>query len=207
MKILTSQAAARVATGFSPEYDVYRKVESTNPDSPGFNHCLTIRDCFLSNSGAGDHICFVMDPLSLSLATLRPPGQNRFTVPTAKRIIKQVLLALDYLHRECGYIHTGESICVTVLVPTDDPYQDVKSDNILVTIPRPETSRIDRYIRSNPPSIYGPPVNLGSSHLPLTFSRSEPLPYFELGGSIGDISVRLVDYSQGMSTLLLIHPC
>lgn len=58
---------------------VYKKIESTNPISPGFNHCLT---------------------------TLRPPGQNRYTVPTAKRIIKQILLALDYLPCECGYIHT-----------------------------------------------------------------------------------------------------
>jgi serine/threonine-protein kinase SRPK3 len=120
VKILTSQATVRVATGLSSEYDVYRKVESTNPNSIGFNHCLTIRDCFLSNSEAGGHICFVMDPLSSSLATLRPPGQNRFTVPTAKRIIKQVLLALDYLHCECGYIHTGEPICVTVLAHADN---------------------------------------------------------------------------------------
>jgi serine/threonine protein kinase len=107
LKILTSQATARVVAGSSPEYDVYKKIMSTNPDNPGFNHCLTIRRCFITKSAAGGHICFVLDPLSSSLAELRPLGQNRFTVPTAKRIIKQVLLALDYLHRECGYIHTG----------------------------------------------------------------------------------------------------
>ena len=61
-----------------------------------------------------------MDPLSSSLAELRPPGQNRFTVPTAKRIIKQVLFALDYLHRECGYIHTGGSIFLLNMLPAHD---------------------------------------------------------------------------------------
>lgn len=110
MKILTSQAAAQVVGKNSPEYKVYRKIEHTNPNNPGFNHCLTIRHCFITKSAAGGHICFVADALSSSLATLRPPGQNRFTVPTAKRIIRQVLLALDYLHRECGYIHTGASV-------------------------------------------------------------------------------------------------
>ena len=49
------------------------------------------------------------DALSSSLGNLREPGQNRFTLPVAKRVTKQVLLALDYLHRECGYIHTGGS--------------------------------------------------------------------------------------------------
>lgn len=108
MKILTSQATAHIVAGNSPEYDVFRKVESTNMDSVGLSHCLTLRHCFTAKSSAGGHICFVTDALSSSLSNLRPPGQNRFTLPLAKRIIKQVLLALDYLHRECGYIHTGK---------------------------------------------------------------------------------------------------
>ncbi|KIL69157.1 hypothetical protein M378DRAFT_184402 [Amanita muscaria Koide BX008] len=179
MKILTSQATAQIVAGNSPEYDVFRKIEYTNPSSPGFRHCLNVRHCFTSKSAAGGHICFVTDALSSSLATLRPPGQNRFTVPTAKRIVKQVFLALDYLHRECQYIHT-----------------DLKSDNILVEIPQPAASRIDQYIQSNPPSVYGPSLNLKSSTLPLVFSHSQPLPYYDLGGSLEDISVRLMDCSE-----------
>ncbi|KAF8344584.1 hypothetical protein F5887DRAFT_866604, partial [Amanita rubescens] len=109
MKILTSQATANIVAGHSLEYDVFRKIQSANPNSPGFNHCLTLRHCFTAKSAAGGHICFVTDALSSSLANLRETGQNRFTLPIAKRITKQVLLALDYLHRECGYIHTGGS--------------------------------------------------------------------------------------------------
>jgi serine/threonine protein kinase len=120
MKILTAHATARVVKGVSLEYDAYRKVGSTNPNSPGFGHSLTLRHCFISDSAAGGHICFVTDVLSSSLASLRPRGQNRFTVAAAKRIIKQVLLALDYLHRECGYIHTGESASVPVLLRAND---------------------------------------------------------------------------------------
>ncbi|KAF8346495.1 kinase-like domain-containing protein [Amanita rubescens] len=182
IKILTSQATANIVAGYSPEYNVFRKIEYTNPKSPGFNHCLTLRACLTTNSAAGSHICFVTDALSSSLGNLRKSGQNRFTLPIAKRIIKQVLLALDYLHRECGYIHT-----------------DLKSENILVSIPEPASSRIEEYIKANPPSIYGPPLNLKSLPLPLVFSRSQHLPYLSLNGSIEDISVRLVDYGEATS--------
>jgi len=120
IKILTSQAAAHIVMGDSPECDVYRKIETTNPNSSGFSHCLTLKHRFPAKSPAGDHICFITEPLSLSLGRLRPPGQNRFSLPTAKLIIKQVLLALDYVHRECGYIHTGVSspypfLCVLII--------------------------------------------------------------------------------------------
>ena len=119
IKILTAQASANIVMG-SPEYNVYRKIETTNPNSPGFSHCLTLRHCFIANCPAGGHICFVTEPLSVSLANLRPYGQNRFALSTAKRIIKQVLLALDYLHRECGYIHTGVPMSVPFLMLADD---------------------------------------------------------------------------------------
>jgi serine/threonine-protein kinase SRPK3 len=134
MKILTSQATAHIVAGYSPEYEVFRKIEHTNPNSPGFNHCLTLRHCFTVNSATGGHICFVTDALSSSLADLRVPGQNPFTLPIAKRIIRQVLLALDYLHRECGYIHTGrfsdpppihpdDITCFKILNPTTSLFQ------------------------------------------------------------------------------------
>lgn len=52
--------------------------------------------------------------------------------------------------------------------------------------------------------MYAPPLHLVSSPLPLVFSCSEPLPYFDLGGSLEDISVRLVDYSEGNTYHLLL---
>ncbi|EDR03874.1 uncharacterized protein LACBIDRAFT_331109 [Laccaria bicolor S238N-H82] len=108
LKILTSQASATIVGGHSPERDVFRKIESANPNSPGFNHCLTLQRCFIASSAAGGHICFATEPLSSSVANFRVPGQDWLALPIAKRITKQVLLALDYLHRECGYIHTAK---------------------------------------------------------------------------------------------------
>lgn len=58
-------------------------------------------------------------------------------------------------------------------------------------------SQIEKIVLENPSVVYGPPLQLKSAELPVFFSRSQPLPYFELGGTLEDISVRLVDYSEG----------
>ncbi|KAJ3572328.1 hypothetical protein NP233_g3166 [Leucocoprinus birnbaumii] len=185
LKLLTSQATAQLALSSSPnhtEYHVFRKIKDTNPNSLGFNHCLTLKRWFTAQSEAGNHICFVTEPLSSSLHTIQQHEYNRFPLPVAKRITKQVLLALDYLHRECGYIHT-----------------DIKADNVVASIPQPVDSRIEKFVLTYDPIVYGPPLELKSSSLPVFFSRSEPLPYFKLGGTLEDISVRLIDYGQAIS--------
>ncbi|EDR00175.1 uncharacterized protein LACBIDRAFT_314745 [Laccaria bicolor S238N-H82] len=76
LKILTLQASATIVGGHSPERDVFRKIESANPNSPGFNHCLALKRFFIANSAAGGHICFVTEPLSSSVANFRVPGQD-----------------------------------------------------------------------------------------------------------------------------------
>ena len=46
----------------------------------------------------------VLGPNLLTL--IRQYHHHGIPVPIVKRIIKQVLMGLDYLHRECGIIHT-----------------------------------------------------------------------------------------------------
>jgi serine/threonine-protein kinase SRPK3 len=109
---MTSQATAQIVAGDSKEDVVSKKIRDANPNSPGFNHCLAHQGFSIAESEAGGHICVVMDALSSSLANLRAPGQNRFTLPIAKCIIKQVLLALDFLHREWGiFTLVGLTLC------------------------------------------------------------------------------------------------
>ena len=58
----------------------------------------------------GDHVSLVTDVCgsdTLQLQESQPNGA--LPVHVIKRIIKHTLLGLDYLHRECGVIHTGKS--------------------------------------------------------------------------------------------------
>jgi hypothetical protein len=97
-------------------------------------------------------------------------------------------------------IHSHRSVWLFDLFCRTNPLylaKDIKTDNILASIAPPEQTRIADFVTEKSATVYGPPLELKSSNLPLFFSCSEPLPYFELGGTLEDISVRLVDYSEG----------
>lgn len=55
-----------------------------------------------------------------------------------KHYMQHLLLGLDYIHTECGIIHTGEEEQNSLPVYTDPFPQDIKQDNILMTFEDPE---------------------------------------------------------------------
>ncbi|EAT84350.2 hypothetical protein SNOG_08074 [Parastagonospora nodorum SN15] len=66
----------------------------------------------------GVHVCMVFEVLGENLLGLIKRWNHRgIPMPLVKQITKQVLLGLDYLHRECGIIHT-----------------DLKPENVLIEI-------------------------------------------------------------------------
>jgi serine/threonine-protein kinase SRPK3 len=110
LKILTTAATVLQTGGLIHEEEVFEKINSANPTHPGFLHCIALHETIWAGSKVTDpipHLCYVMEPMGTSLYNLLNENKLRFSVSSVKRIIKQVLLALDYLHRECGYIHAG----------------------------------------------------------------------------------------------------
>jgi serine/threonine-protein kinase SRPK3 len=86
------------------------RITAANPEHLGYQHCLTLRDNFICSSTMGDHVSLVTDVCDSDASQLQLSQLNgAFPVHAIKRIIKQTLLGLDYLHRECGVIHTGKS--------------------------------------------------------------------------------------------------
>jgi serine/threonine-protein kinase SRPK3 len=111
VKILTVNATAGIFKGLLGEVDILKTIMKAGSDHPGFRHCLHLYDAFIATSNHGPHICLATNLLGESLITLRrmqPNGQGAFPIALSKRIIKQTLLALDYLHRECDVVHTGK---------------------------------------------------------------------------------------------------
>jgi serine/threonine-protein kinase SRPK3 len=110
VKVLTVHQTAGELDGYIAELDTLRSITNKNSSHPGYKHCPRLYDEFITESHHGPHICYVTDVFGLTMASLRltPPGvRHPFSVRATKRIIKQTLLALDYLHRECRFVHTG----------------------------------------------------------------------------------------------------
>ena len=106
-------ATAGVVRGLLGEVDALRAIKKMNPRHPGYKHCMVIYDTFIAKSHHGPHICIVTDVFGPDLTYIRSflPAQRRFfPLALTQRIIKQTLLALDYLHRECKLVHTGNFI-------------------------------------------------------------------------------------------------
>jgi serine/threonine-protein kinase SRPK3 len=97
-----------IVGGFSPEYEVFKAVGTSDPTHPGAAHCLALKYHFIEKSSIGPHTCFVTDVLGADFESIvLSQPQNVLSVSVTKSITRQLLLALDYLHDKCGYVHTG----------------------------------------------------------------------------------------------------
>ncbi|KAG9509089.1 SRSF protein kinase 3 [Fragariocoptes setiger] len=102
-------------------YDEIRLLKCVRQSNPGHPYALKIvqlLDNFEISGPNGTHVCMVFEVLGCNLLKLIIKS-NYYGIPlrNVKRIIKQVLQGLHYLHTECDIIHT-----------------DIKPENILVAI-------------------------------------------------------------------------
>jgi len=100
------------------EIKLLNKIVQAKPNHPGRKYVVSLLDSFEHKGPNGTHVCMVFEVLGETLLGLIKRWNHR-GIPTAlvKQITKQVLLGLDYLHRECGIIHT-----------------DLKPENVLIEI-------------------------------------------------------------------------
>ncbi|KAJ3498192.1 hypothetical protein NLG97_g1311 [Lecanicillium saksenae] len=82
----------------------------------------------------GDHVCLVSDVLGHHLDFQAAKYEDgRLPVKAVKEIVRQLLTGLDFLHEECGVIHT-----------------DLKPTNILLELETPNDT-VSEYLDSVPP--------------------------------------------------------
>ncbi|EMR64406.1 putative cmgc srpk protein kinase protein [Eutypa lata UCREL1] len=100
------------------EIKLLQKIVQANPNHPGRKYVVSLLDSFEHKGPNGVHVCMVFEVLGENLLGLIKKWQHR-GIPRdlVMQIAKQVLMGLDYLHRECGIIHT-----------------DLKPENVLIEI-------------------------------------------------------------------------
>ncbi|TDL24708.1 kinase-like protein [Rickenella mellea] len=181
IKVLTVNMTAGILHDKHWERSSMKQITNANRDHAGYQHCLTLRDEFCCTSYHGPHACFVTEVLGSDLQSLRSTQPNHaFSVSITKRIIKQVLHALEYVHRECGLVH-----------------RDVKPQNIMVSMEASDVM-IAEYLDKNPATTYEPRVEPDLSPNPIITVRSQPLPNFGLDSTLSKLRVKLADYGESI---------
>ena len=112
------RSAAHYTETAIDEIKLLNRIVQAKPDHPGRKHVVSLLDSFEHKGPHGTHVCMVFEVLGENLLGLIKRWNHRgIPMPLVKQITKQVLLGLDYLHRECGIIHT-----------------DLKPENVLIDI-------------------------------------------------------------------------
>ena len=107
LKILTAES-------YGGEKDIYeltilRHIKTANVDHPGYKHVVCLLDEFRHAGPHGVHVCLVFEVMGEDLVALvRRYCEEKLPVHLVKQVARQLLLGLDYLHRSCKVVHTGQ---------------------------------------------------------------------------------------------------
>ncbi|OJD09872.1 CMGC/SRPK protein kinase [Emergomyces pasteurianus Ep9510] len=136
------RSAAHYTETAIDEIKLLNKIVQANPNHPGRKHVVSLLDSFEHRGPNGVHVCMVFEVLGENLLGLIKRWNHRgIPMPLVKQITKQVLLGLDYLHRDCGIIHTDlkpENVLIEIgdveqivktFVKEEEPKKENKEDN------------------------------------------------------------------------------
>ena len=106
--MLSTFASREITEGRLAELEMLQRVTNASPLHHGSTHVIRLLHEFTFESFVGHHICFVTDALSYSVSSLKGfLTDPRLPLRLILGLTKQVLKGLEYLHEECGIIHSG----------------------------------------------------------------------------------------------------
>ncbi|PWY81558.1 protein kinase [Aspergillus sclerotioniger CBS 115572] len=128
------------------EREILSKVSqiSTTSTNEGCHHVSPLLDQFRHTGPNGNHVCLVFDVLGHHMHFPTANFEDgRLPVQSVRTIARQLLLGLDFLHRECGVVHTALTCPLEACL---------KPTNILLELGQPD-SIINQYLSEVPPRI------------------------------------------------------
>lgn len=104
----------------------YKATDKTYLDKGGYSiedcHTVQLLNSFLHSGPNGQHFVMVFEILGVNLLEIMKRYDYKgIPMPIVRRMTKQVLIGLDYLHRKCKIIHT-----------------DLKPENVIVALTKNE---------------------------------------------------------------------
>ncbi|SJM85212.1 uncharacterized protein ZBIST_2111 [Zygosaccharomyces bailii] len=142
------KSSAEYSLAARKELQMLRHVQACSQSSshPGAAHVVELLDAFAHSGPHGLHVCLVFEPLNTSVLSLlgqchrtgfcnlKEAGEScvdgGLPLEMAKEVTRQVLLALDFLHRSCHVVHT-----------------DIKPENVMLEFPNlPSKWDVVRYL-------------------------------------------------------------
>ncbi|KAI9805386.1 MAG: serine/threonine protein kinase, CMGC group [Phylliscum demangeonii] len=185
------RSAAHYTETAVDEIKLLNRIVQAKPDHPGKKHVVSLLDSFEHQGPHGTHVCMVFEVLGENLLGLIKRWNHR-GIPMAlvKQITKQVLLGLDYLHRECGIIHT-----------------DLKPENVLIEIGDVEQI-VKAFVKEEPEAAIESPDKEdnrnGRRRRRTLITGSQPLPS-PLNATFNGDLLRMTSASSHPSLNQLLH--
>jgi serine/threonine-protein kinase SRPK3 len=176
LKVLSAHASREVEAGRLKEREILRKITNASPLHHGFNHVIHLLHEFAFESFAGQHICFVTDVLSYSVASLQKElNDPRLPLRMILRLTKHVLKGLEYLHDECEVIHSGMfNTSLAVDMGQSNYLTDLKPGNILI-LPSDLDNIVMHELSERPALLFGFPSEMPPHELLFQPVQSAPL--------------------------------
>lgn len=110
--------------------EIAKKLATTNKAHRGYNHVRFMLDTFSIKSKHGEHLCIVYDVLREPIDECMSKMQNSlFNSDKLRKLLPSLLYGLDYMHAECGVVHT-----------------DLKPDNIMMGLGYDPNAILDRFV-------------------------------------------------------------
>ena len=86
-----------------------RRISAAGERHPGSDHVRKLLDSFEIVAPAGNHVCMVFEPLRESFLKFGTHFKgDMIPVDVLPLLVIPTLQGLDFLHRECKLVHTGE---------------------------------------------------------------------------------------------------
>ncbi|KAK2861261.1 hypothetical protein FQN49_004383 [Arthroderma sp. PD_2] len=148
---------------------IYKHLETKESKHAGRQCVRMLLDSFEVTGPHGKHTCLIHQPLGMSLYELKMRAKGKvFSKDVLRPAIRQLLAAVDYLHKEAHIIHTDLQPH-NLLMGIDDKavLYEYEKDELEYPVPRKVVDGRTIYLSRPLPFTFGPPVlcDLGEARL------------------------------------------